>query len=71
VNRGASGEGSDANHYIQEAGARVLIPLRGRIGIGAEGYSFSRKSRYTFPGFHDIDQHHPDLLLFVAWNHVR
>jgi len=71
LDRGHSSEGSDANHYIQEVGGRVVIPVRGRIGIGAEGYVFSRKSRYSFPGFHDIDQHNPDLLVFVAWNHVR
>jgi hypothetical protein len=70
VNR-ANAEGSDANHYIQEAGARLLLPIHGRIGIGAEGYTFSRKSRYSFPGFHDIDQHTPDVLVFLAWNHAR
>jgi hypothetical protein len=71
VDRGESSLGSDANHYIQEAGARVVIPIKGRWGLGGEGYIFYRKSRYSFPGFHDIDQHNPDLLVFVAWNHVR
>jgi uncharacterized protein DUF3943 len=69
--RGQSSEGSDTNHYIQEAGARVVVPIHGRLGLGAEGYIFARKSRYSFPGFHDIDQHNPDLLIFVAWNNVR
>ena len=66
-----SGEGSDANHYIQEGGARLVLPVWHRIGVGAEGYVFLRRSRYSFPGFHDVDQHNPDLLVFVAWNHVR
>lgn len=71
VDRGHSADGSDANHYIQEAGTRVNIPIHGRFAVGAEGYIFYRKSRYSFPGFHDIDQHNPDLLVYVAWNHVR
>jgi hypothetical protein len=66
--KGQSAEGSDANHYIQAAGARLVVPVRGRLGLGADGYVFLRKSRFSFPGFHDIDQRNPQLRVFLAWN---
>jgi hypothetical protein len=66
--KGQSSLGSDANHYIQAAGGRLVIPVRGRLGLGADGYVFLRKSRYSFPGFHDIDQRNPQIRVFLAWN---
>jgi hypothetical protein len=66
--KGQSAEGSDANHYIQAAGGRFVIPVFGRLGLGADAYVFLRKSRYSFPGFHDIDQRNPQVRMFVAWN---
>jgi len=69
--RGQSSLGSDANHYIQAAGGRVLIPIKGRLGLGLDGYVFLRKSRYSEPGFHDIDQRNPQVRVFLAWNDVK
>jgi hypothetical protein len=69
--KGESGEGSDANHYIQAAGARLLIPIKGSFGIGGDYYVFLRKSRYSLPNFHDIDQHVPQARVFFAWNDVK
>jgi hypothetical protein len=66
--KGQSSMGSDANHYIQAAGARLVVPIRGPLGLGADGYVFLRKSRYSFPGFHDIDQRNPQIRVFLAWN---
>jgi hypothetical protein len=66
--KGESSEGSDANHYIQAAGARLVIPIRGRFGFGADGFVFLRKSRFSFPGFRDIDQRNPQARVFLAWN---
>jgi len=69
--KGQSSMGSDANHYIQAAGARLIAPILGGLGLGADGTLFLRKSRYSFPGFHDIDQRNPQLRAFVAWNDAR
>ena len=69
--KGQSSAGSDANHYIQAAGGRFLIPIHGRLALGADGYVFLRKSRYTQPGFNDIDQRNPQVRVFVAWNDVK
>jgi len=69
--KGESGKGSDADHYIQAAGARLVIPLWGRLGIGGDGYVFLRKSRYSFPGFDDIDQRNPQARVFLAWNDAK
>jgi uncharacterized protein DUF3943 len=66
--KGQSGQGSDANHYIQAAGARLLIPVFGRVGFGADGTVFLRKSRYSLPAFHDIDQRNPQVRVFLTWN---
>src|SRR5262249_27375196 len=53
------GISSDAQHYIQMAGARLLIPIKGSLGIGGDGTVFLRKSRYSLPQFDDIDQRNP------------
>jgi len=66
--KGESSQGSDANHYIQAAGTRLVIPVFGRVGLGADAYLFLRKSRYSFEGFDDIDQRNPQLRVFLAWN---
>jgi opacity protein-like surface antigen len=69
--QGQSGLGSNANHYVQYGFARVFIPIAGKFGLGADGFLFSRKSRYSAPGFQDIDQHNPRLRVFLAINTAR
>ncbi len=69
--KGQSSEGSDANHYIQSAGGRALIPIHGKLGLGVDAYVFLRKSRYSFPLFRPIDQRNPQVRVYVAWNDVR
>jgi hypothetical protein len=69
--KGQSSFGSDANHYIQAAGARFVVPIFGSFGLGADGYVFLRKSRYSAPGFHDVDQRNPQVRVFLAFNSAR
>jgi hypothetical protein len=69
--KGQSSQGADANHYIQAAGGRFVIPIFGRLGLGADAYVFLRKSRYSDPAFHDIDQRNPQVRVFVALNDAR
>jgi hypothetical protein len=66
--QGQSGLGSNANHYIQYWLARGYLPIKGKLGIGADYFAFKRKSRYSAPGFQDINQHNPRLRVFLALN---
>ena len=65
--KGESSLGSDANHYIQAAIARLVVPVYRFVGVGADGGVFLRKSRYSFPGFRDIDQRNPQVRVFLAF----
>ena len=69
--QGQSGLGSNANHYVQYGFLRAFVPVVGKFGLGADAFVFSRKSRYSAPGFQDIDQRNPRLRFFVAFNTAR
>jgi hypothetical protein len=60
--------GSDADHYIHAAIARLVIPVFKNFGVGADGGVFLRKSYYSAPGFHDVDQRNPQIRVFLAFN---
>jgi hypothetical protein len=79
--------GLDANHDVHRAGLRLSVPVHGRLGIGAEGFLFLRKSRYDpdpslvaaiqaqrpelMPLVEDVDQRNPELRVFFIWSFVR
>ena len=69
--KGVSSLGSNANHYVQYGLARFFIPVYKKFGLGADGFIFSRKSRYSEPGFENIDQTNPRLRVFLAFNSYR
>jgi len=69
--KGVSSLGSNANHYVQYGLARFFIPVFKHFGLGADGHIFLRKSRYSEPGFEDIDQRTPRLRVFLAFNSYR
>jgi hypothetical protein len=69
--QGKSSLGSNANHYVQYGFARCFIPIVGKFGLGADGFVFLRKSRYSAPGFQNIDQRNPRLRVFLALNTAR
>jgi opacity protein-like surface antigen len=69
--QGQSGLGSNANHYVQYGFLRGFVPLFGKWGLGADAFVFLRKSRYSAPGFQDIDQKNTRLRIFLARNTAR
>jgi opacity protein-like surface antigen len=66
--KGDSNLGSDAEHYIQAAMARLVVPVYRSFGVGADGGVFLRKSRYSAPGFNDIDQRNPQVRVFLTYS---
>jgi hypothetical protein len=71
--KGDAAEGLDANHYIQAAGARLVIPVRGRFGIGADGCLFLRNSDFTFTDavtgaerVEHVRQHNPEVRVYLS-----
>lgn len=62
-------DGSDADHVIQAASARVLFPFRGQSAIGAEGTIFLRNSDYSLPLVaNEVTQRNPQIRVFLAWS---
>jgi hypothetical protein len=70
--------GSDANHYVQMAGARLVVPIKGRLGIGADAYVFLRDSHYRLLNSatgearkSDVRQRNPQLRVYFSFSDVR
>jgi hypothetical protein len=61
-------EGSDADHRLQAAGGRLFLPLRKRMGLGADGFVVLRRSRYSDPRLKDKDQRNPEVRVYLAWD---
>jgi hypothetical protein len=69
-------QGSDADHYIQAGGLRLVIPVRGSLGIGADAYVFLRNSDFAIIDSatgqqvaQHIRQRNPQLRVYLAFNH--
>jgi hypothetical protein len=65
---GSTVNGSDAQHIVQLAGIRALLPVRGNFGLGLDAFVFLRNSYYTFEDFEDITQRNPQIRIYGAWN---
>jgi hypothetical protein len=72
------GIGSDADHYIQGGGVRLVIPVKGGLGIGADAYLFLRNSDFALIRLNTgqelpqhISQRNPQLRVYLAVNSVR
>jgi hypothetical protein len=68
--------GLDANHYLQGADARLVIPVKGAFGIGGDAFFFLRNSAYTVTDavtgrdvVQHIRQHNPQLRFYLAIDH--
>jgi hypothetical protein len=68
--------GLDATHTIQNATARLVIPVKGFLGLGADFAYFTRDSAYTVthnPTGRDVvqhvHQHAPQLRVYFAVDH--
>jgi hypothetical protein len=70
--------GGDARHAVQAAGLRLVLPIKGGLGIGADGYVFLRDSHYTVRDTttgaereQDVTQRNPQARIYLAWRSVR
>ena len=68
--------GLDANHYVNAVNARLVIPVKGFLGIGADFSYFTRDSAYTVASsttgrdvVQDVRQHAPQLRIYFAVDH--
>ena len=75
-NRGTIG--SNADHYVQSAGVRLLVPVKGGFGIGADAYVFLRNSHYAAVNAangqqieKDVTQRNPQVRVYLALNNTR
>jgi hypothetical protein len=64
-------QGSDADHTLQAAGARLYLPVFRRMGLGADGLVVLRKSHYTSPLLQDHDQRNPEFRVYLAFDFVH
>ena len=71
--KGDAALGLDANHYIQAAGVRLVIPVKGALGIGGDFYEFLRNCDFTFTDsvtgqekVEHVRQHNPQVRVYVA-----
>jgi hypothetical protein len=65
--------GPNANHYLQAGGLRLVIPIKGGFGVGADAYVFLRDSDYTLVDsatgrevFQHFSQRNPQLGVYLA-----
>jgi hypothetical protein len=70
--------GSNADHYIQMAGVRLVIPVRGGLGVGADAYVFLRDSHYAVRDSatgeeltKDVTQRNPQLRVYLSMTNTR
>jgi hypothetical protein len=70
--------GSDADHYIQGGGLRLVVPIKGSVGLGADAYLFNRNSHYLAVDAadgserrNDVSQRNPQVRVYLAFSSVR
>jgi hypothetical protein len=70
--------GTTADHYIQMGGLRLVIPIKGSLGIGADGYVFLRQSDYVGRNAatgevvrRDISQRNPQARVYLSLSNTR
>jgi hypothetical protein len=63
--------GSDANHYVQMAGARAAYPIGGGASVGLDGIVFLRDSFYSSTYLKDTRQRNPQVRAYLTWSMDR
>jgi hypothetical protein len=63
--------GAEGHHILHGAGARLSIPVRGDMSVGADAFVFLRQSYFTSEGFEDKTQRVPQARLYLAWDTSR
>jgi hypothetical protein len=61
-------DGVRANHLLQRARADLLLPLRGRLGVGVTGEYFDRRTYYQEPGVDRALFSFPQFRVALTWS---
>ena len=60
-------DGVRANHLLQRGRLDVTAPLSERLGVGATGELFSRRSYYQDPAQTRREYRYPEFRVYIAW----
>jgi hypothetical protein len=60
-------DGVRANHFLQQLRLDLVAPLRGRLGIGAAGEYFDRRTYYKEAENETKKFHFPQFRLYLTW----
>jgi hypothetical protein len=63
--------GSDADHLIQLAAAKLNVPLRGAMSLGLDATVYFRQSEFSREEFVDTNQRIPQGRLYLSWATAR
>lgn len=58
-------DGADADHWTQNVRVDVILPLKGRVGIGATGEFIRRRTYYD--QLPDVLQRFPQVRAYLSW----
>jgi hypothetical protein len=61
-------DGVRANHFLQRARLDLLLPLRGRLGLGATGEYFFRQSFYQDAERSQLEYRYPQFRTYFTWS---
>jgi hypothetical protein len=61
-------DGVRANHFLQRARADLMVPVRGRLGVGATAEFFHRKTYFQTPGGPEASFRFPQLRIGLTWS---
>jgi len=61
-------DGVRANHFLQRIRTDVLVPVRGRLGIGTAIEYFYRKSFYQDPARTRSSYRYPQVRAYLSWS---
>jgi hypothetical protein len=61
-------DGVRVNHFLQKTRVDLVVPVKGRLGIGAAAEYFSRKSYYQDPDRTVKGYSYPQVRAYVAWS---
>jgi hypothetical protein len=60
--------GARANHVLQRVRADLLLPVRGRLGLGVSGEFFDRRTFYQHEGGSRARFHYPQFRAYFTWH---
>ena len=60
--------GARANHVLQRVRADLLVPVRGRLGLGVSGEFFDRRTFYQHEGAGRARFHYPQFRAYFTWH---